>query len=1086
MPNFLTLPPKLTKIILVLTSRLVTSLGLLLVLVVLASTGFAASNTQAATPDGAIDPTFKSGSGPNAPVRFIIQQSDSKILIAGIFTTYNDKSVKQLGRLNPDGSVDPTFTSGLGSNYIVSAIALQNDGKIIVAGLRRDYSDPNLDQVIRLNNDGTVDSSFEMGIGANSGVYSIAIQNDGKILIGGTFTTYKSLPIKYLARLNSDGTLDTSFNTGSGFNGSINTLALQSDGKIIIGGDFTAYNGVAHNRLLRLNSDATVDTSFNHTLTSDERVHIALLQSDGRILLKGAFITATPFSLIIRLNSDGSRDTSFNNAINQNNYIYTIALQNDGKLLVGGNLTINNASVNLARFNSDGSPDVSFDVGTGATSHVYALALQNDNKILIGGLFTGYNGIGRNRLARLNPNGTLDNFFLNSPTGIEYTGYSAVRVLATKLQNDGKIVIGGQFSIYNGVSRSKIARLNNDGTLDTSFNPGLGANGDVLSVALENSGKIIIGGQFTTYEGITRTSIARLNPDGSLDNSFNPGLGANGAVNTIILQPDGKILIAGSFTSYNGTSKNKLARLNPDGSLDMSFTANINPDITVSTMVLQDDGKVIVGAYFNRIEPYLVRLNLDGALDNTFNSNLQFHYYINVLKIQNDGKIVVGGKVINYVGASSVYITRLNADGSPDTSFNVGKGTNDSINDITFQSDGSIIIVGDFSSYNGAASSRVARLNANGSLDTFFNVDSIYSPLYPAGVNSVAIQNDSKIIIGGNFGSVGSYTRDSLARLEATNKTSSQVTVTSTSNPASFGTSLTFTATVTPANASGTITFNFDNANNTTSVTTTLVNGLATYITNTLPVGTTSVWVTYSGDAAFLLSESQPYIQNINKSATDVNLTSNPNPTVFGQLVTFTTKVNVPGTGEGVPMASGVVTFSFNPMNGNSLATKPVAVINGLATYVTGTLATGSYTVTANYSGDANYNPGSSQNYNQIIECNPLLVTNPTDNGQATDCGTLSYALTHASSGVTVIFSLSTGRTVSFSDLLTATVPVGVTLNGGVNGIVLDGKGINGDGLRLAGNNMLFNLTIRGFSGHEVVILPDAQTSKFYRVKIEN
>ncbi|MBX2927528.1 MAG: T9SS type A sorting domain-containing protein [Saprospiraceae bacterium] len=264
-----------------------------------------------------------------------------------------------------------------------------------------------------------------------------------------------------------------------------------------------------------------------------------------------------------------------------------------GKSSSGGGFTSYNGTPRnfIARLNADGSLDTGFNPGTGASSGVYAMALQPDGKILIGGFFNSYNGTGRNRIARLNADGSLDTGF-NPGTGAN----DWVQSLA--LQPDGKILIGGGFTSYNGTGRNRVARLNADGSLDTGFNPGTGANGWVWAMALQPDGKILIGGLFTTYNGTGRNYIARLNADGSLDTGFNPGTGAGSTVWAMALQPDGKILIGGDFTTYNGTGRNRVARLNADGSLDTGFNPGTGANNVVRAMSLQPDGKILIGGAF--------------------------------------------------------------------------------------------------------------------------------------------------------------------------------------------------------------------------------------------------------------------------------------------------------------------------------------------------------------------------------------------------------------------------------------------------------------------------------------------------------
>ncbi len=358
-----------------------------------------------------------------------------------------------------------------------------------------------------LAQDGNIDNTFNIGTGANTFVQTTSIQSDGKIMIGGVFTSYNGTSINRIARLNTDGSLDTSFNPGTGANGTINDLTIQSDGKIIITGQFSSYNGTVRNRIARLNTDGTLDTSFNSGTGGDNQIRSSSIQSDGKIIINGQF-------------------TSYNG----------------------------NTRNRIARLNNDGTLDATFDPGIGANDYVATNSVQSDGKIVIGGHFTSYNGIGINKIARLNTDGTLDATF-NPGIGIDNYVYS------TSIQYDGKIIIGGTFTLFNGDTINRIARLNTDGTLDITFNPGTGANHSIETSSIQSDGKIIIGGFFTSYNQTPRNRIARLNSDGTLDTSFNPGTGTTNGVVTISIQSDGKIIIGGDFTSYNGAARNNIARI---------------------------------------------------------------------------------------------------------------------------------------------------------------------------------------------------------------------------------------------------------------------------------------------------------------------------------------------------------------------------------------------------------------------------------------------------------------------------------------------------------------------------------------------
>jgi uncharacterized delta-60 repeat protein len=368
------------------------------------------------------------------------------------------------------------------------------------------------------------------------------------------------------------GSLDLTFNQGIGANENIRTSSVQSDGKIIIGGWFTSYNGTVRNKIARLNTDGTVDITFNPGTGANISIENISLQADGKIIICGDFTTfnGTSINYITRLNANGTLDASFNIGTGANNFVYSSAIQNDGKIIVGGNFTSYNGTVRnrIARLNTDGTLDVTFVSGAGANDWVYSNSIQNDGKIIVGGNFTSYNGTARNYIARLNSDGTLDASF-NTGTGANNIVHSSA------IQSDGKIIICGNFTSYNGTPRNRIARLNNDGTLDASFNIGTGANSYVKTASIQSDGKIIISGDFTNYNGVSRSRIARLNTDGTLDVTFVSGAGANDWVYTNCIQNDGKIIIGGSFTSYNGTARNRIARIVGGGCI--SPISNITP-----------------------------------------------------------------------------------------------------------------------------------------------------------------------------------------------------------------------------------------------------------------------------------------------------------------------------------------------------------------------------------------------------------------------------------------------------------------------------------------------------------------------------
>ena len=646
--------------------------------------------------DGTKDTSFNTGNGFNGYVYAITLMPNGKIILGGDFTTYNGVSANRIVRLNADGTKDSTFNVGVGFNEPVNAVGLQSDGKIIVGGEFTSYNGTPQNRIIRLNNDGTKDAIFNVGGGFNDAVMTMAVQQDNKIIIGGNFTSYKGVTENSIIRVNANGTKDAQFNNVVGFNGNVISVALQPNGKMIIAGSFTTYKGVNENRIVRLNVDGTKDTSFNTTTGFNNTVLSVAVQSDDKVVVGGYFTSYKSITenRIIRLNTDGSKDITFNTGVGFNNVVSAIALESDGKMSVGGHFTAyKNAPVTrVIHLNSDGTKDEG-----GFNNDVTALALQSDGKTIVGGSFTAYKGITENRIIRLNPDATKDSSF-NTGTGF------AGSVFTTTLQPDGKIIAGGYFSSYKGVTENSIIRLNTDGTKDISFNTGTGFNNAVNATAVQSNGKIIVGGWFTSYKGLTQNNIIRLNLDGTKDTSFNIGSGFNSPVEAIAIQADGKIIVAGQFTSFNGATANRIIRLNSDGSKDVSFNVGTGFDNSVYVATLQPDGKIIIGGNFNSykglVEQAIIRLNPDGTKDVSFNTGTGFNSNIYSATLQSNGKIIIGGDFTIFDGFPQNHIVRLNSDGIKDSSFITGTGFNNYVNTIAVNSDGKIAVAGHFTSYN--------------------------------------------------------------------------------------------------------------------------------------------------------------------------------------------------------------------------------------------------------------------------------------------------------------------------------------------------------------------------------------------------
>jgi uncharacterized delta-60 repeat protein len=353
--------------------------------------------------------------------------------------------------------------------------------------------------------------------------------------------------------------------------GPVNTIAVQPDGKILVGGAFTNVNGVTKHCLARLNPDGSLDTNFNADVLGSSfyvpRVSEVLVQPDSRILVSGRFtnVAGVSKSMIVRLNSNGTIDSQFDVGTNhQSVIVQALCLQPDGKILALGSFTyIGGASAKgLARLNDNGSADTSFNStnnfnGALLSPFIGALTLQPDGKILAGNI-------------RLNTNGSHDTSF----NCIVYLGDfycdhcscvegGANRPWLTFMANgeNGGFVLAGSFERVNNISRKHIARVLTNGSLDTSFSTGTGPNGVIFSGSIQSDGKIVIGGCFSSFNGTQRAGVARLHPNGTLDNSFIPATVATNSVFATAIQQDGRVIIGGAFTTVAGAPHSGISRL---------------------------------------------------------------------------------------------------------------------------------------------------------------------------------------------------------------------------------------------------------------------------------------------------------------------------------------------------------------------------------------------------------------------------------------------------------------------------------------------------------------------------------------------
>jgi uncharacterized delta-60 repeat protein len=344
-------------------------------------------------------------------------------------------------------------------------------------------------------------------------------------------------------------TIDTSFDPGAGANVEVRALAVQKDGRVVVGGRFTLFNGERHVGLVRLNKDGSVDRKC--TVQTDGVVWSLALQADEKILIAGNFenVNGEKHSTIARLNADLTVDSSFDCDSSRKCDIRAI-LPTKETIFVGGPPMIFHG----VRFDRIARLDLSGSAMEGVAhpnGNVWAFAFQTNGQLIVGGEFNHTPGAKRLHLMRLNADGAVDPDYAPNPNA---------RIFALTLQPDGKLLAAGGFDRIADTQMRGIARLNPDGAIDKTFNPGSGADSSVQSVAVQSDGKILIGGTFHEVDGTPCDCIARLNADGTVDQTFAPQ-GIEVVVRAIALAADGNIIVGGSFTNVDGVVRQNIVKL---------------------------------------------------------------------------------------------------------------------------------------------------------------------------------------------------------------------------------------------------------------------------------------------------------------------------------------------------------------------------------------------------------------------------------------------------------------------------------------------------------------------------------------------
>jgi uncharacterized delta-60 repeat protein len=786
--------------------------------------------------DGDLDPSFITGPGPFAGVQIIPGIRGQVYYTGGPFNGCSlifgqfpgiglgvSTPYSCLVRLTVTGALDTTFNNGQAFGEVRSVYIYPHDDpnfpdKILIGGAINYFSgseSTTYHRFFRLNADGSVDTSFPQTFEGEGAVNSIAVQGSGtaaKILVGGWSMLPNDFdlvgPFCSLVRLNYDGNLDSDYTPWSAPGGYISDIRV---GDPLFPDDILIFCSYPKNPngsggtyyLLRL--DASLNLSSPLAFIGDETVDGPIFsmarQSDGNYVICGQFqkvynsaaASWASRNRVARLGPDlRTLDTFYSVGVGPNDTVEQISpmSSSDDRMVLAGNFSTWNGSPRgyLVRLNANGTLDNTFNSATGADDRIMRLKWFSDGSGgLIYGYFHSYNGQPRGCIAGLNADGSLNG---NYATITANQGFPAMASsLAT--QSDGKIIIGGNFTGVGGKYRGGLARLNPDGSLDTSFKSGV--DGWVEGVALQADGKILVAGNFGQCQGYARHSLARLNPDGSLDTAFNLWLGAGDDSGSIVHQvvplSNGQLMITGYIATATHSDLPAI-RLYSDGTLDPSFDASSfsipgSEGLNGRRLAVAGSNYVVAGTYNEFSNGFLVRLTHNGAVDTSFGPANTPPLHIQTMDgnvedlfLQPDGKIVMSGGFSHIIDGTGTpparrAIARFSANGLLDNTFTPSLAPPPGANTIVLtamagQPNGKILIEQDFLNDDTFVSAQIARLNSNGFLDPSFILGNPANGSYwrSAG-NSILHLSSGKALIGGCYSTYNGTPAWSLVRIFA-------------------------------------------------------------------------------------------------------------------------------------------------------------------------------------------------------------------------------------------------------------------------------------------------------------------------------
>ncbi len=696
-------------------------------------------------------------------VSAIALQPDGGIVLAGAFDAINGVSRRHIARLRPDGQVDPAWDPS--PDGTIRALAVDAGGAIYVAGSFGFIGGQSRSGIAKLSGSGSgaVDPDWRPPV--NGTVYTLVVDTGGSVYAAGLFSEIGGQQRSNIAKLAGEGTgvVDPVWNPSADF--VVMALALDHGGAIFAGGNFSSVGGQARSRIAKLSTSGTGAADPTWNPSANNNVEVLAVDANGAVYAGGDFtlIGGQSRSRVAKLSGTGTgaADSVWNPS--PNTTVRALAVAADGGVFVGGNFTsiAGQPRNRIAKLSGSGTGVADPDWNPSMNESVGHLAVGPSGTVHVGGRFTAIDGHRRIGFGVVGGSGVLDAKVGNT--------YNKGSVEALARQPDGGLIVGGDFVSANGVQRKGILRLRPDGTLDPDWNPLAAypfAPSRVMALAVDGTGAVYAGGSFSQIGGQARSSLAKLSAGGTgtADPAWNPA--PNGAVYAVALGAHGEVYIGGNFLNVGGQMRRRLAKLSSTGIGAVDPEWDPAADNDVLALAVDAAGALYAGGMFanvgGRTRSRIAKLSGigTGAADPDWSPSANNSVY--TLAVDAGGSVYAGGIFTSIGGQSRNRVARLSAAGTGAADASWNPAANGSVHSLAVKPGGAVYVGGFFTNIGGQARSRIARLSGagTGSVDPGWNPSADGSHVY-----ALLVDSGDSVFVGGNFTTIGGARRGGLVRL---------------------------------------------------------------------------------------------------------------------------------------------------------------------------------------------------------------------------------------------------------------------------------------------------------------------------------